>query len=72
MSIEETIEKALPELNFKLKTKEDLKKFYEQNLNKKLPLDGPLWRIYLQNNGFEGNHAVSIYKAHHCLGDGVS
>jgi len=29
MSIEETIEKALPELNFKLKTKEDLKKFYE-------------------------------------------
>jgi len=29
MSIEETIEKALPELKFKLKTKEDLKKFYE-------------------------------------------
>ena len=36
----------MPKLDFKVKTKTDVDRFYEQNLNIKLPIDGPLWRFY--------------------------
>ena len=26
----------------------------------------------MQNDGFEGNKAVCVWKSHHCLGDGIS
>jgi len=47
MSIKETIEKAMPKLNFKLRNSKDIDRFFEQNLNTKFPLDGPLWRMYV-------------------------
>ena len=41
-----------------------------------MPMDGPLWRVYLQDydptdmDGVSGG--LSIFKAHHSLCDGVS
>ena len=38
-----------------------------------MPLDGLLWRVYIQEyevNGKPG--ALGIFKSHHSLGDGIS
>jgi hypothetical protein len=49
MSVEETIQKAVigPESEEKvLASRDDIDAFARDNLNAKLPLDGPQWRIY--------------------------
>ena len=54
MSIEETMEKALMKTVNRddpaslLKNKNDIDMFVRDNMNLKLPLDGPLWRVYMQ------------------------
>ena len=48
MSVEETMRKGfIVGDNDNLKNKDDIDKFAQDNVNQKLPLDGPLWRCYL-------------------------
>jgi len=48
--------------------------FVQDNVNTKLPLDGPLWRMvcapFIEENGDE--HFLMIWKCHHSFCDGVS
>ncbi len=56
-----------------LKTKDDIDKFCQDNINLKLPNDGPLWRIYMQEIEHDGKPmAIIIWKSHHSFCDGVS
>ena len=56
-----------------LKTKDDIDKFCQDNINIKLPNDGPLWRIYMQEIEQDGKQmAIIIWKSHHSFCDGVS
>ena len=50
MSVEETMQKAFlkPETPEKmLKNKNDIDMFVRDNMNVKMPMDGPLWRLYI-------------------------
>ena len=52
MSREETVKKAFvypksPE--HELKCQKDIDDYVRDNMNQKVPLDGPLWRIYMQD-----------------------
>ena len=52
MSVEETIQKVLlyPEGDDKiLRSQADINAYIRDNLNVKMPLDGPLFRVYVQN-----------------------
>lgn len=52
MSIDETLYKGFKiERNpdRMLKTQSDIEMYVEDNINHKIPLDGPQWRCYLQN-----------------------
>ena len=50
MSLEDTLEKGLIELPEGLvKSQEDVDLFLQENLARKLPLDGPQWRYYFTN-----------------------
>ena len=56
-----------------LRTQEEICLYVQDNINKKLPLDGPLWRIYLQDYEENGEmHSIIIWKSHHSFSDGVS
>jgi hypothetical protein len=48
MSEEETIKKAfIVSKEMVLKDKDDIDRFAQDNINIKMPLDGPLWRLYI-------------------------
>lgn len=75
MSVEETFRKAFivgDENN--IKCKDDIDNFVQDNLNNKMPLDGPLWRVYCQNYPLEDGtkQAILIFKMHHSIADGIS
>ena len=56
-----------------LRTEEDIDNWAQDNLNKKMPLDGPMWRLYVQeytHNGKQGS--IIIFKSHHSFCDGMS
>lgn len=73
MDEEETLEKALILMDGVVNNKEDIDLFIQDNISKKLPLDGPLWRIWVQNYVNEGKKCtIMIWKNHHSLCDGVS
>ena len=75
MSVEETMRKGFIVGNEDdLKTDEDIDRFAQDNVNQKLPLDGPLWRSYLQNypRPDGSKEAIVFFKAHHSFMDGIS
>jgi NRPS condensation-like uncharacterized protein len=58
-----------------LKCQADIDEYIRDNMNVKLPLDGPLCRVYYQKYEPEDNkevHGLLIWKCHHCFCDGVS
>ena len=77
MSEEETFKKAFqvitdPEKT--LKSQEEMDQFVQDNINAKLPMDGPLWRAIIQKyDDPEGKgKSIFIWKCHHSFGDGIS
>lgn len=49
MSLEETWEKCLVvNKDGMLKDQDDINRYIQENINVKMPLDGPLWRVYQQ------------------------
>ena len=84
MSIEETMQKCFlkPKSPKKtLKNQKDIDMYIRDNMNVKMPLDGPLWRLYIQEYNPDDQddlpedmktHGLTIFKGHHSLGDGVS
>ena len=84
MSVEETIQKVLlyPEGDDKiLRCQADINAYIRDNLNVKMPLDGPLFRVYVQNfeptdqDGVpeaQKSKSFLIWKCHHSFCDGVS
>ena len=75
MSVQEAISKGfvVGDQN-NLKSQQDIDRFAQDNLNEKLPLDGPLWRCYLQNYPRPDGtvEAIVFFKAHHAFCDGIS
>lgn len=58
-----------------LKSQREIEMFAEDNANRKLPLDGPPWRIYGQHylKPEDGKtYLLIIYVIHHSLMDGAS
>ena len=50
MSVEETIRKCVlrpKSEEHKLKNQDDIDQYVRDNMNEKMPLDGPLWYVYL-------------------------
>ena len=75
MSVEETIRKGfIVGKDDNCRTAEDIDRFAQDNVNEKLPLDGPLWRCYLQNYPQPDGkkEAIVFFKAHHSFSDGIS
>lgn len=83
MSVEETFAKAFPKIKNGgiLNSREDIDAFSRDNLNTKMPLDGPQWRMYAQNwtptdeDDLPDEHkskGITIFKGHHSFCDGVS
>lgn len=84
MSREETVKKAFlkPASPDKLlRNQRDIDMYIRDNMNLKCPLDGPLWRLYVQDyNPTDQDHlpedqktkGMIILKAHHSFCDGVS
>lgn len=84
MPIEELMSKFFwkPESDDKiLRTQDDINQFIEDNLNEKLPLDGPQVRIYFQKydpvdldlaEGEKRPKGIMIWKCHHSFSDGIS
>ena len=84
MTVEETISKVLmyPEGDDKiLRNQKDVDAYIRDNLNVKMPLDGPLFRVYVQNfEPTDQDHlpvdqrtkSLLIWKCHHSFCDGVS
>ena len=60
--------------NYLLKDQNEIDHYMRDNINKKLPLDGPQWRMRAQRmtdaDGVE--YTISIWKCHHSFMDGVS
>lgn len=80
MSEEETIRKCIiycKDDDHMLKNQRDIDAYIRDNMNVKMPMDGPLWRIYVQDydptdeTDIKGA-GLSMFKAHHSLCDGVS
>jgi hypothetical protein len=85
MSKEETMQKAFYKPASKekyLKSQTEIGEYVRDNMNKKFPLDGPLWSLYVQDK-FEPtdqndlpedmkSHGFIIFRAHHSLCDGIS
>jgi len=74
MHIDEALRKAVtiisdPQM---LPTKmRDLDHIVQDNLNVKMPLDGPLWSFNVYNAIIDGKQrAVLLWKSHHSFGDG--
>jgi hypothetical protein len=58
-----------------LTCKRDIEMFIEDNMNTKLPLDGPQWRAWFLNYKDEVDdrtNIVMIFKLHHSVSDGIS
>jgi len=78
MSEEETFEKAFKWENdddAKLcKDFTDIDEYVEDNINQKLPLDGPQWRCYAHKFTDENgkDYVIQKWKCHHSLMDGIS
>ena len=76
MSEDEAIQKMIvvnKDPNTILKSKEQIDWFVQDNINIKMPLDGPLVRIYCQEYEENGEKkAILINKSHHSLCDGIS
>lgn len=76
MSVEETWDKALiVNEDGMLKNQDDINKYIQENINIKMPLDGPLWRLYMQReyNDEDGKtKSIIIMKSHHSFADGAS
>ena len=57
-----------------IKDQNEIDHYMRDNINKKLPLDGPQWRMRAQRmtdaDGVE--YTISIWKCHHSFMDGVS
>mmetsp|Transcript_1960 Transcript_1960/g.3423 ORF Transcript_1960/g.3423 Transcript_1960/m.3423 type:complete len:137 (+) Transcript_1960:518-928(+) len=76
MSEDEALDKILineTEIGMELKDFDDINNFVQDNLNKKLPLDGPLMRIYSQPFIIDGKAgSIMILISHHSFCDGLS
>lgn len=83
MSIEEATMKAFiePKGDKVLRSQDDVDAYIRDNLNEKMPLDGPQWRMMLQDYDptdedylpeERKNKGLIIFKAHHCFCDGTS
>jgi hypothetical protein len=81
MSIEETIKKSIITPGNILKSQADIDAYVRDNLNQKLPLDGPLFRLYFAKyDPIDMDHVKEedrpksflIWKCHHSFCDGVS
>ena len=64
-----------------LKCQKDIDNYIRDNMNERMPLDGPLWRLYVQDYQptdqedvpeNERSKGMIILKAHHSFCDGVS
>lgn len=76
MSVEETWEKALiVDKDRMLKSQADINRYIQENISTKMPLDGPLWRTYLQEEFIDEDgkkKSIMIFKSHHSFCDGIS
>ena len=84
MSMEEAIDKIFVKADSDdklLKNQSDIDAYMRDNLNIKLPLDGPLARIYVQKYDADDqkhlpanqkSKSILIWKCHHSFCDGVS
>ena len=78
MPIEEVISKVFVQLDktkYRINSNKDLERFFSDNINVKLPLDGPLYRFYIQElyvTETGEKRTIVMMKAHHSLGDGLS
>jgi hypothetical protein len=56
-----------------LESEEDIDNWAQDNINIKMPLDGPMFRLYIQKynaHGYDGT--IIIFKSHHSFCDGMS
>ena len=73
MTEEEVFEKAIFEMDGVIENSEDINHFIQDHINKKLPIDGPLWRIHIQKYIDNGEaRTILFWKNHHSFCDGVS
>ena len=60
-----------PELQ--LETEEDIDNWAQDNVNQKMPFDGPMWNVFCQNYTVNGKPGLIIcFKSHHSFCDGMS
>jgi len=67
--------KVIQGTKYECKTKQDLEMFVEDNLNVKIPLDGPQWRAFVQpfkDPETGKDYYIQIWKQHHSFMDGMS
>jgi hypothetical protein len=51
----------------------DIDNWAQDNVGKKMPLDGPMWRCYVQKYTVDGKEGcIIIFKSHHSFCDGMS
>ena len=73
MSEDKVFELCITEMNGVVKNSDDINHFIQDNINIKMPIDGPLWRIWFQNYEEDGQQrSVLFWKNHHSFCDGVS
>ena len=73
MSEDKVFELCLIEMNGVVKNSDDINHFIQDNISIKMPIDGPLWRIWFQNYEEDGQQrSVLFWKNHHSFCDGVS
>lgn len=77
LSVSETHEKAViweDDPRKTLKSQYEIDCYIRDNLNIKMPLDGPQWRVYGQiyRNSDGKDELILIWKEHHSLMDGIS
>lgn len=76
MSAEETWDKALiVNKDGMLKSVDDINRYMQENISSKMPLDGPQWRTYVQEEFIDEDgkkKCIMIFKFHHSFCDGVS
>lgn len=77
MTEEETLKKAFLEIDDPQKTiknQDQMDQFVQDNINVKLPVDGPLWRmVIMKYDDPDGKgKSIMIWKSHHSFCDGVS
>ena len=70
-TIDENIDYVFQRIPREVHSEKDIEKIVNEDLNLEMPLNRPQWRMWYQEN-YQDNYSICIYKAHHCLGDGVS